>query len=411
MSDLARRLAERVPPAARERIAALPRGRSLAVAGLLVLLLVAILTDGSERPQPGAAGPAPPAPVAAPTAKGGAQGDDPVADLIAEMPLEQKVAQLFLVGFDGTDADAEVFSELREDGFGGLVLTSDNYVDAKQLERLTGDAVAAAKRGDSVPPWIMAAQEGGEFSAFVDQPPTKAPADVRTPEEAADLALEAGRALERLGVNGILAPVVDVAPLSGGAVGRRAFSDSTAKVVPYAEATVEAYDRAGVFAAAKHFPGLGGASQPTEVGPANVGLSVEELEQRDLRPFEAAIDAGVPGIVVGHGLYVTDDFLIPASLSPTVIGDLLREQVGFDGVAITDDLTAGGVTFSVPTSQAAVDALAAGDDMLMIGDEAARADAYDAVLSAVEDGDVPMERVDEALTRVLEAKDEYGLLD
>lgn len=403
MSDRARRLAARLSPGVRERIAAAPPWRFVAVAALALLLLVALFTGGDEEPLPE------PPPPAAPAETDAESGRSPRG--VADLSLEDKVAQLFLAGFEGTDRRAKVFSDLRRTNLGGLVLTSENYESAAQLEELTGDAASAARRADHVAPWTMAAQEGGEFSAFADLPPEDAPADVRTPEDAAKLARETGRALKRAGVNGVLAPVVDVAPESGGAIGRRAFSDSTALVVPYAEQTTAAYEDTDVFAAAKHFPGLGAASQPTEVGPANVGLSLAELEQRDLRPFEAAIAAGVPGVLVGHGLYVTDDFLTPASLSSGVIEGLLRDRLGFQGVTITDDLAASGVTFATAVPDAAVEALRVGADMVYISDERGREAAYEAVLAAARDGELPALRIDEAVTRVLDAKREYGLID
>ena len=145
--------------------------------------------------------------------------------------------------------------------------------------------------------------------------------------------------------------------------------------------TVAAYRAQHVFSAVEHFPGLGATDQSTEEGPATVGLDLDELRARDLIPFEAAIDAGVPAVVICHALYPINDFTVPASLSRSIATGLLRRELGFTGVAITDDLADPAITSSYSVPDAAVQALRAGADMLYIsgpaGDQQA---AYVAVL-------------------------------
>lgn len=399
------RALERVPEPIRRRLGGLSPGRAALAAVLLVVLIVAILTGGGDESEPERG--------AAPEPGADTSGlSREAADLLEGMPVERKVAQLFLVGFEGTDADASIFSRLRDTDLGGVVLTSRNYEDRRQLERLTREIEDAAGRADHVPPWIMAAQEGGDFSAFGDLPPSQSAAEIGSPADAGKAAAATAKELRSVGVKGILGPVLDVGPEERGALGTRVYSDSAADVTEYAAETVGAFEKAGIFSAAKHFPGLGGASQPTELGPANVGLSFEELAERDLRPFEAAIAEGVPGIVVGNGVYASDDFVTPASLSMSVTSDLLREQLGFEGLALADDLSAPAVTAILPTADAAVEAIRAGTDQVYVsGRESDQEDAYDAVLDAVGSGDIPTARIDEALVRVLRAKSDYGLIE
>jgi beta-N-acetylhexosaminidase len=174
---------------------------------------------------------------------------------------------------------------------------------------------------------------------------------------------------------------------------------------------VRAYREEHVFSAAEHFPGLGATDQSTEEGPATVGLGLDELRQRDLIPFEAAIDAGVPGVLIGHALYPFNDFTLPASLSRQVASDLLRRELRFKGVAITDDLADPAITTIETVPDAAVQALRAGADMLYIsggaGDQEA---AYVAVVRAVQRGRVPRRRLDQAIGRILVAKQNYDLI-
>lgn len=334
-----------------------------------------------------------------------------VADLARRLPLERKVAQLFLLGFRGTGAGAEIFERLRRLDLGGLVLDRPNYVDPALLGELAGKAVTVARRAGHVPPWVLAIQEGGERNAFPDLPPALAPADLASPREAAAQASDSARALRGLGLTGVLGPVVDVGVESGGVLGARVYSDVAGEVAGFASATVRAYRRARIFSAVKHLPGIGAADQPTETGPATVGLGLPELRERDLDPFEAAISAGVPGVVIGHALYAVNDFTRPASLSPSIVTDLLRRELGFQGVAVTDDLADPAVAPVASVPDAAVQAVAAGADLLFIsgppGDQQA---SYAAVLGAARSREIPRERLDQAVLRGLLVKRDYGLI-
>jgi beta-N-acetylhexosaminidase len=174
---------------------------------------------------------------------------------------------------------------------------------------------------------------------------------------------------------------------------------------------VAAFRRAKLFSAPEHFPGIGAATSPTDEGPAQVGLSLDELRDRDLVPFRAAISAGVPALVVGHASYAPDDFVTPASLSHILATDLLRGGLGFRGVAISDDLAAGAITTTQPSlPAAAVAAINAGIDMVWIsGPPAVQAKAYRAILAAIKKGTIKPGRVDAALTRIVTVKRELGL--
>jgi beta-N-acetylhexosaminidase len=335
-----------------------------------------------------------------------------VADLARRLPIERKVAQLFVVGFRGTDTTAEIFSRLARLDLGGIVLDGSNYLDPTQLGTLANQAATVAREKRRVPPWVFASQEGGDLNSFPDLPPSTAPADLKSAREAAAGARESANSLRALGINAVLGPVLDVAGSeSGSALGSHVYSDDPDQVARYANAVVRAYRAEHVFAAAAHFPGLGATDQSTEDGPATVGLGLDELRQRDLIPFETAISAGVPGILIGSALYPFSDFTVPASLSRAVDSALLRHDMRFKGVSMTDDLADPAITTLHTIPDAAVDALRAGADMLYIsgsaGDQQA---AYVAVLRAVERGRIPRRRLDEAVGRILLAKQDYGLI-
>ena len=335
-----------------------------------------------------------------------------VAALARSMSTERKVAQLFLFGFRGTDASADIFGRLRRLDLGGIVLSSGNYVDQTQLSALTGEAAAVARSSRHLPPWTFASQEGGELNSFPDLPPSTAPADLRSAKTAGAEARSSASSLRALGVNAVLGPVIDVGGTeTGSALGTRIYSDDPEEVATYANATVRAYRAERVFSAPSHLPGLGATDQSTEDGPATVGLGLDELRQRDLMPFETAISAGAPGILISSALYPFSDFTVPASLTRVVDSTLLRRELKFKGVSMTDDLADPAITALYTVPDASVRALSAGADMLFIsgtaGDQQA---AYIAVLRAVQRGRVPRERLNEAVGRILLAKQDYNLI-
>jgi beta-N-acetylhexosaminidase len=334
-----------------------------------------------------------------------------VRDLARRLPLERKVAQLFLLGFPGTDSRAEIFPRLRRFDLGGVVVTRENYLDPAQLGGLAGDLRKVATKAGHVPPWVLTAQDGAEFNWLPGLPPAQAPGDLNSADEAATQATETATTLRGLNITGVLDPVVDVGSESGSPLSARIYSDQADEVSGYADSVVHAYRAKRLFSAAKHFPGLGAADQLTEIGPATVGLDLDALRKRDLLPFRAAVEAGVPAVMLSHALYPMNDFTQPASLTRSIVTGLLRNELGFAGVAITDDLADPAITSSYSVPEAAVMALRAGADMLFIsgspGDQQA---AYSAVLRAVELGRLAPGRLDEAVLRDLHAKWDYGLI-
>jgi len=326
------------------------------------------------------------------------------------MSTRDKVDQLMLLGFEGTGAAG--IAELADRGEpGGVAVADENYVGKRQLDRLIERARARARRDDRVPPMFMVSQEGGELSALADLRPRFAPADTASVEEGAKEALASARQLRAIGFDGVLGPVLDVGPPEGGPLGVRVFSDDAREVARYARATVSAYVGERLLSAPLHFPGLGNAATSTDEGPAQVGQTIDALRRTDLLPFRVAFDAGAQAVVVGHGLYGTDDFAVPGSQSRFLLNDLLRQELGFEGLAITDDLAAGTITISQGSSEAAVASIAAGADMVRLSgppEEQERTRA--ALVAAVRSGRISRARLDGAVMRVLEAKRAAGVL-
>lgn len=336
-----------------------------------------------------------------------------VARLVRRMPLRRKVAQLFVVGYQGQNLTQPIFGRVRSQGLGGVVVDRSNFAGPDQLRQQAGEFGVVARDGKQVRPFVFAQQEGGSYNALRGLPPASDPGDLRNAAQAAQQGRQAARTLRDLGVNAVIGPDIDVGAIDQGedAFGPRVFSDDPRQVAAYANAMVRAYRRGRIFVAPEHFPGLGSATQPTEDGVANVGLSVDQLDKRDLVPFRAAFRAGAPGVVISSGMYAPDDFVTPGSVSKAVITGLLRKRERFAGVAMTDDLADPGVSNTFSITQAAVAAVAAGADIVyMTGSAQGQQRAYSAVLRAVKRRKISRSRVDEAVTRILIAKRGIGLV-
>ena len=325
-------------------------------------------------------------------------------EVVRGLNRAEQVEQVLLFGFEGGTVPAAV----REHQLGGVLLGTGNGASAA----LTGGILRAGRAGARIPPLIAGAQEGGIYRSFSELPPAERAIDIGdtgAPERAQAWAAETGRALRAAGFHLNLFPIADVATLDS-PVGGRAFSDDGALVAELTAAALRGCREARIACAPPHFPGLGAASQDTAEGPATVSLDTASLAARDLEPFRAAIAERAPALVLSLALYPAYDAVTPAALSPEVADALLREDLGFNGVAITDDLGAGAVKATYRVAEAAVAALRAGADLVQVAAPADQRRVREALLAAVESGEIPPERLAEAAARVLELKRDLGLL-
>ena len=329
-------------------------------------------------------------------------------EVVRGLGADQQVDQVLLLGFDGTDRSAAIVSEAGERQLGGVLVGTENGASPELL-----DAIArAGAAGGRIPPLLVAAQEGGIYRAFPELPPAERAIDIgdtASADRSEAWATETAQALRDAGFDLNLFPVADVATLDS-TVGGRAFSDDAPLTADLTAAALRGCDEAELACAPLHFPGLGAASQDTAQGPAAVSLDADSLDARDLEPFRAAIAERVPAMVLSLALYPAYDAVTPAALTPQIAQGLLRDQLGFRGVAITDDLGSGAVKASYRVPDAAVAALKAGADMVQIESPDDQGRVRETILKAVESGELPPERLAEAAGRVLDLKRELGLI-
>lgn len=267
----------------------------------------------------------------------------------------REAGRTIVMRFAGTAPPGYVLRALRERRAAGVILFRDNVTSPGQLRAMT----AALQRAAGGTALIMTDQEGGAVRNVPWAAPVTAPPRIATAGAARASATATARDLRAAGVNVNLAPVADVASMRRSAMRSRAFPGAAPQVGRLVAATVRGYAATGVLPTAKHFPGLGRSTVNTDLAPATVA------GRGELAPFVAAIDAGVPLVMSSHALYPQLDRTRIASQSRRIMTTLLRERLGFDGVAITDSLEARAVVTRSSTPTAAARSLVAGNDLLL----------------------------------------------
>jgi beta-N-acetylhexosaminidase len=313
------------------------------------------------------------------------------------------VLTTLLPGFAGTTLPHWLRERLRA-GLGGVCLYAQNFESSGQLKDLT-EAIMAEN-----PHAIIAIdEEGGDVTRLFAATGASFPGNavlgrLDDLDTTRATAAAIGWSLRLAGCTVDFAPCVDVNSRSDNPIiGVRSFSSDAERVVRHGAAWVTGLQSAGVAASAKHFPGHGDTAQDSHVSLPVVNRSLDELRSRELRPFAAAIEAGCRVVMTSHILVPELDRNNPATMSRIVLHDLLREELGFSGVVVSDALDMAGASGSLGLTGAAVAALAAGCDLLCLGTETTNAQLAEidrAVSNAVTNGSLGSDRVEEAMSRV-----------
>lgn len=357
--------------------------------------------------------------IAIEAAKENIKEDPAIAEKIAAMTPEEKAAQLFVITPEAlteyslvTIAGDATKEALNEYPVGGLVYLSANLQSKQQVQDMLKGVQKMSMDRVGLPLFLCLDEEGGTVARVASNPEFGI-TDVGNMSEigAAGDTNKAGQAgetigtyLAELGFNVDFAPVADVLGSPDYELLKyRSFGSDPQLVSDMALALRRGLEHHGVQAVYKHFPGHGFASGDSHEGYVQVTKSLSELKATDLVPYQNAIRDGLSWIMVGHiSLPNATEDELPASLSPEIITKLLREEMGYDGIVITDAMEMGAIAENYSSAEASVKAIEAGCDMiLMPGDFRA---AYDAVLEAIKSGRISQERLDASLTRILRNK-------
>lgn len=364
-------------------------------------------------------------------------------EMTAAMPLRQKLTQMMMLDIrqwndsesfsNFTEMNEQVEELLKKYSFAGICLFGENLTGTEQTVRLTSQLQAAAAESQFAIPLLLAAdQEGGSvvrLATGTDTCGNMALGAAGDPELAKKNAQIMGRELAASGINTDLAPVMDVnnAPQNP-VINIRSFSSDPAVTAEMGAAFIEGLSQSSVISTAKHFPGHGNTDTDSHTGLPLVESSYDELKNCELIPFQAAIDAGVDMIMSAHiqfphiesltytSVSTEEEIFLPATLSKTILTDILRSDMGFEGVIITDDMQMAALKENFAPCDTAALAINAGADILLDPVELTSQEGIEALETyldqaeeAVSQGVIPESRIDQACTRVIELKLKKGL--
>ena len=325
--------------------------------------------------------------------------------------IRRDIGQLLIGSFPGTTVPAELRSLAREFGLGGVILFARNIEAAEQVAELARDVQDLATE---LPLWVSVDQEGGRVARlkapFTEWPPMAVLGRSGDVALASRFAAALAAELRAVGVTLDYAPVLDIhTNPNNPVIGDRALSDDAEMVARLGAAIIQGLQDNGVAACGKHFPGHGDTSVDSHEALPVVEHPPDRIRRVECVPFREAIRANVAFIMTAHVLVPALDEDKPATLSRRIVYDLLRDELGFEGVILSDDLEMKAVTSTYGVSDAAVQAMAAGCDGLLIcgGNVEAQAAALESLVHAVEDGPVPYKRLDDALRRQRRAKERF----
>ncbi|MGL5258927.1 MAG: glycoside hydrolase family 3 N-terminal domain-containing protein [Lachnospiraceae bacterium] len=339
--------------------------------------------------------------------------EEAISSMIAEMTIEEKVAGLFIVTPEqltavntAIQAGNGTKTALEEYPVGGLIYFQKNIQSESQITEMIENTISYSK----FPLFIAVDEEGGNVTRVASALKLENVGDMQAIGETNDekKAYEAMTSvasyLAGYGFNLNFAPVADVLANSDNtSIGDRSFGSDAELVSKMVVSAMTGLEDGGVTAVLKHFPGLGESAEDTHEGIATTERTLEEMRQKEFLPFIAGIEAGANMIMVGHISMpnVLEDNT-PASISKEIMTDVLRVELGFQGVIITDALNMGAITEYYAADEIAIKALKAGADMILMPEDFKL--AYKGIIDAVKDGTISEERINDSLTRVYRIK-------
>ena len=330
-----------------------------------------------------------------------------------DLTLEQKIAQLFITGFKGENFQFNRnFVKLLELGLGGVIFFTHNIKSETQFRQLN----EAINKQSFIPPFLSIDQEGGRVERterihngkkYLSAKPAFNMGLSFLQNQTKDIALE----LKNYGINMNFAPVLDVNTNSNNPIiGERAFSNNADDVISGAKVVLKEYEKYGIIAVGKHFPGHGDASKDSHKTLPVIDLSVEDLEINHIRPFKEAINNNMPAIMAAHVVYPNLDKDYPASVSKKIINELLIQKLGFKGLIITDDMEMNGIK-GLSRIQACTLALNAGVNMFIFRDTTKEIfDLINKIAVEVNNGNIDENKINTSVQKVIDLKYQYRII-
>lgn len=330
---------------------------------------------------------------------------------VSDMTLNEKIGQMVIAGLDGTSLNTSDKRLLKDYHVGGFIYYADNLESQQQTLNFVND-VKAANQNNKLPLFISVDQEGGRVARLpgVKTTPTnKAIGERKDPSYAYSIGQTLGRQLDSMGFNLNYAPVLDVnSNPNNPVIGDRSYGDNAAIVSKMGIQTMKGIQSQNIIPVVKHFPGHGDTSVDSHIALPTVDKSLSQLEDLELVPFKKAIDNGAEVVMVAHILMEKIDSAFPASMSEKVINGILRDQLDFNGVVMSDDMTMGAIANNYGVGESAVKSVQAGSDIVLVAHGNQNViDAIKAIKEAVEDGRISEKRISQSVQRIIDLKNTH----
>ena len=331
--------------------------------------------------------------------------DEKVDKIVASMSKTEKIGQMVMIGIQGTKVDDDSLYMLHQFHMGGVILFDRNMESPEQVKQLTSDL--QAQSNEKVPLFIGVDEEGGDVVRMAEKltppPSQKEIGATGDTEQAKTWAIKTAKSLKEMGINVNFAPVADV-----GSNDNRSYSTDVNTVINFVKAATTGYQQENIIYSLKHFPGIGKGQVDSHVESSSINASKEVLMAEDILPFKTIINENKPEdyfILVSHLNYPALDEEYPASLSSKIMTDLLRNELGYKGIIITDDMEMGAVANHNDFKTVGVNAVKAGADIVLVCHEYQHEqDVYLGLLDAVDNGEISQQRIDESVKRIVKAK-------
>lgn len=332
--------------------------------------------------------------------------------------LRIELGQHFMAGFQGTELTEELRQFFREYKVGNVILFRHNVENQEQLKRLCGDLQACIRESTGYDALIGIDQEGGIVTRLTNDminiPGAMAIAAAGGPEEAYTAGRMTGRQLRAVGVNFDFAPVMDInCNQDNPVIGVRSYGDTPEQVTAYGTAMLRGLQEEGVLACAKHFPGHGDTNLDSHRSLPCVDKPAEALRQMEFVPFQKAVEAGVAGVMTAHILFPQlEPEQVPATMSRRILTGILREEMGFEGLIVSDSVEMAAIDTYYGIERGAAAALQAGVDIVMpCHDPANSVRAINYIEEKIREGDFPLEELKKGTQRILRMKQAYRVGD
>ena len=341
---------------------------------------------------------------------------DPIEEQIKGMTLEEKIGQMIIAGIDGYTINENEKKLIKDYHIGGFILFGRNIENPEQLLEIN-NSLKSENSINKIPLFISVDEEGGRISRIPKEiknlPSNMVIGKTNNEEFSYEIGMLLAEKVKAFGFNMNFAPVLDInSNPKNPVIGDRAFGSKAEVVSDLGYQTMMGIKFGGVIPVVKHFPGHGDTSVDSHIGLPSVENDLERLKGFELIPFETAISNGAECVMVAHILLPKIDAENPATLSTVIITNILRKQLNFDGVVITDDMTMGAITKNYDLATAAVQAVMAGNDIILVAHKYENALlTFHTLNKAVLDGIIEEERIDQSVYRILKLKQRYKLQD